>query len=110
MNVWCLCSKSHRFKKIVNITYRFQLLFTISGKPCPPYKIVILDEADSMTHDAQVSVNQIGGQKGGKGFFTPLVVIQESCTNLLHHYVVVQGDLPRSVVMCCIVRLRWLER
>lgn len=27
-----------------------------SGKPCPPFKIVILDEADSMTNAAQVKI------------------------------------------------------
>jgi DNA polymerase III delta prime subunit len=30
-----------------------------SGYPCPPYKIIVLDEADSMTEDAKILQMQI---------------------------------------------------
>lgn len=43
------CSRQYRVA--------FTTFLVYSGKPCPPFKIVILDEADSMTNAAQVSTH-----------------------------------------------------
>ena len=48
-----LASFSFMFLCVVCISSKTIILY-FSGYPCPSFKIIILDEADSMTEDAQV--------------------------------------------------------
>ena len=46
-------------KKLAGLCDSFvtHFCFSFSGKPCPAFKLVILDEADSMTPSAQVCLS-----------------------------------------------------
>lgn len=44
--------------KIKNFAQLTASRVTPDGKPCPPFKIIILDEADSMTHAAQAALRR----------------------------------------------------
>ncbi|VDB91460.1 unnamed protein product [Peniophora sp. CBMAI 1063] len=50
-----------KIKNFARQTPRAQVSVSSDGKtyPCPPYKIIILDEADSMTQDAQAALRRI---------------------------------------------------
>ncbi|XP_071439362.1 replication factor C subunit 4 [Hetaerina americana] len=46
-------------EKVKNFAQLTASAFRPDGKPCPPFKIVILDEADSMTHAAQAALRRM---------------------------------------------------
>lgn len=52
-----LSLKVVRLTLLICPTHFSFILSLFSGKPCPAFKLVILDEADSMTPSAQVSLS-----------------------------------------------------
>ncbi|XP_046399200.1 replication factor C subunit 4 [Ischnura elegans] len=46
-------------EKVKNFAQLTASAFRPDGKPCPPFKVIILDEADSMTHAAQAALRRM---------------------------------------------------
>jgi hypothetical protein len=58
----CRLAVSRSLYRLINVCILYVVILFLlyfSGKKCPPFKIVILDEADSMTRNAQVRASGV---------------------------------------------------